>query len=493
MDLLKRFSATASDRLGARGGIWGLLSVGMVGPAMVGPAMVGAAIAPPFAQAQAQPTPAQPTQTNAPAPQNLATYNFVDWCQRRDRLAPGAQQTIDLMLQAVGTTDCAAANQTLRRAAELVIPHGRLTDLEPITFFPQIKRLTIRENALADLSLLTALPNLEMLDLSGQPELQSALMLPMRTAAFIDERVPRFDRIVVQEPAPVDPNAPPPQTAQTAQEPEPIAEPTILDYRIMRVRILETPTEQAKGETYKNRLNRLKIESQSPLIQQRPEAQPFVPGNILRPAPLNRITDISPLENLPHLRELYLGGNNISDIRPLAKLPNLQVLSLHSNPLRYVDALEQMTQLRVLDLNSIESRDLGPVAKLRNLRALNLANNGVDDLRIIQKMSHLRDLDLSHNGIESLRSLRYLDHLERLSVDRNNISDLSPLTEKVSLQFLSIRGNQIRNLHPLQGLTQLNQLLAWDNPLDRPMCPVRRADQSKTAICYFRAPGGIYN
>ena len=422
--------------------------------------------------------------------QNLATYNFIDWCQRRVRLAPGAQQTVDLMLQAVGTTDCQEANQILSRATELVIPHGRLTDLEPITFFPQLKRLTIHENSLSDLSPLAKLTELEMLDLSGQPEVKSALMMPMRTAVFVDQRVPMFDRIAVQEPVP----GAEPASIQTAQEEAP-AETVVPDYQIMRVRILEpqNEAEQTKGETYKNRLNRLKIESQSPLMRQRPAAQPFVPGDILRPEPLNRITDISPLEDLPNLRELYLGGNNISDIRPLAKLPNLQVLSLHSNPLRYVDALAQMTQLRVLDLNSIESRDLGPVSKLRNLRALNLANNGIKDLRMIQKMKHLRDLDLSHNAVTDLRSLQFLNNLERLSLDRNQISDLRPLTEKVSLRYLSIRGNQIRNLHPIQGLTRLNQLLAWDNPLDRPMCPVRRADQSQTAICYFRIPGGVYN
>ncbi len=424
----------------------------------------------------------------------LASQTFVDWCQRRDRLQPATQQTIDLMLRAVGTDSCQKAHRSLSKTTELTIPNGRLSDLEPIAFYPQLTSLTIRENAIRDLTPLTKLTQLRKLDLSGQPEVSGEMLMALRTTEFID---PNLSLLL------------PPVAAQGAS-PGVVrggggAPGESLDLRLGVPRVRrekKEPTwprvqpattwdpfgEQAKGETLKDRQERLKREALSKTRQN----NPLPPEALLRPEPLNQISDLRPLMQLPYLQELYLGGNNITDIRPLVQLPNLQVLSLHSNPLSYIEALRDMPQLRSLDLHSIKARSFGPLMDLRDLHSLNLANNQLKDVKQLQWLKELRDLDISMNELRDIRPIKYLEKLERLNIDHNRIASLKPIGQTVSLRRLYIRDNDIVNLHPIQGLTKLQRLLAWDNPLDRPMCPVRRVDMSSSSICTFRNPGGVY-
>lgn len=424
----------------------------------------------------------------------LASQNFVDWCLRRDRLPTATQQTIDLMLRAVKTDSCPRADEILRKTTELTIPNGRLSDLEPIAFYPQITSLTIRQNAISDLTPLTKLTGLKKLDLSGQPEVSPHMLIALRTAEFIDPELSLLLPSVAQQGAST-PGASIGSGvvlggggAPLRRQPKPVEWP-----RIEPARVWDPFLKQTKGETLQSRQERLKLEGQpqsDTLQTQRDSVLP--PDLLLRPEPLNQISDLQPLAQLPYLQELYLGGNHIRDIRPLVRLPNLQVLSLHSNPLSYLEALREMPQLRSLDLHSIQARNFGALASLRDLRSLNLANNALKDANSVQWLKELRDLDLSMNQIRDLRPLSHLDQLERLSLDRNRIESLKPIGDKVTLRLLYIRDNQITSTHAIQGLTKLQQLLAWDNPLDRPLCPVRRVDLSSTGICTFRNPGGVY-
>ena len=75
----------------------------------------------------------------------------------------------------------------------------------------------------------------------------------------------------------------------------------------------------------------------------------------------NRISDISPLAGLSHLKTLHLLENKITDIRPLAGLVNLQILDLQRNRIVDITPLKGLTQLEKLYLNSNQIVDLKPL------------------------------------------------------------------------------------------------------------------------------------
>ena len=53
----------------------------------------------------------------------------------------------------------------------------------------------------------------------------------------------------------------------------------------------------------------------------------------------NKLSDISPLSNLPSLAHIYLWSNQISDLSPLSKLTNLTYISLWRNQITDISPL----------------------------------------------------------------------------------------------------------------------------------------------------------
>ncbi len=386
---------------------------------------------------------------------------FIYWCDRRATAPTDMQVTLDLMLQAVETQDCRRAHKLLSLSTQLIIPGGRLATLEPISWYPQLRRLVIRESSITDLTPLEKLTQLEILDLSGVPEVPFGLLTSDRRTH--SHRFPAPSNLAKGNGTKAAP-------AKPGQMP---AEPT--------KQLGDKPSKAPVGDF-----------SVEPPPAELGSTRPFVWGNVIQPAKTNQITDLTPLSKLTLLRELHLGGNSITSIRPLRELKNLEVLSLHSNPLKYLDSLEHLPRLTSLDVNSVGARNLWPVTKLRNLRRLNLANNNITDARLVIRLQRLEMLDLSMNKIEDLGPLRQLYGLRWLSLDHNQIKDLRPIGHAFALEALYVRDNEIRSLQPVSGMSRLRELMAWDNPLVRPQCPVRREDQTSTLVCQFTVPGGVY-
>ena len=65
----------------------------------------------------------------------------------------------------------------------------------------------------------------------------------------------------------------------------------------------------------------------------------------------DKLTDVTGLEKLTKLEELYLGDNQLTNVKGLEKLTQLKKLSLTLNKLTSVKGLENLTQLKELYLN----------------------------------------------------------------------------------------------------------------------------------------------
>lgn len=89
----------------------------------------------------------------------------------------------------------------------------------------------------------------------------------------------------------------------------------------------------------------------------------------------NKITDVSFLTGMPHLRYLILADNDVSDLTPLESLQELEYLELFMN----------------------EDMDLTPLTKLPNLTDLNLCQMTISDISPLYDMPQLKRLWISRH------------------------------------------------------------------------------------------------
>jgi Leucine-rich repeat (LRR) protein len=244
------------------------------------------------------------------------------------------------------------------------------------------------------------------------------------------------------------------------------------------------------------------------LLQQRPFLNiwpdPFDP-------PRGPASDLKPLEEQTHLRNLSIAGNEITDITPLGNLAELTQINLSFNPISDISPLKQLTRLReviaaktkISDLTSLQSltalesisfeyaaiQDLSPLARLprlsiaylggndikqtsaltgRQWRYLSLENNKITQLDIKASQDSLIMLDASRNKIattDSIQGLQRLTKVDAINLSDNNLSAVNQLRELTTLRWLNISGNQIESIDSLGSLTNLEHLLLAGNQI----------------------------
>ena len=90
---------------------------------------------------------------------------FADWCRERDFLIPEAKQTVELLLQKAGTTECDEADRELLSLTKLEISYYSLRDIKALESLTNLKELHLNGNNISDIKPLTSLTNLTVLNL----------------------------------------------------------------------------------------------------------------------------------------------------------------------------------------------------------------------------------------------------------------------------------------------------------------------------------------
>lgn len=219
----------------------------------------------------------------------------------------------------------------------------------------------------------------------------------------------------------------------------------------------------------------------------------------------SRITDLSPLDQLPNLHVVDLSNNPIADIAPLLSLKNLSEVNLDNtgaaellafapeSPIakeiqRIVSILESRNVTVEIDTNTVrqdwqlhfsdrlaqnirhelgiesEALSLNDLESLYELRALNELPP-IHDLNGLQYAWNLEDIIFRDQAISELTSLQYLHKLTRALLynvssnkPENRISDLSPLIGHPSLENLDLRGTDVLNIEALAHMPKLKEV-----------------------------------
>ncbi|ECP7770320.1 LPXTG cell wall anchor domain-containing protein, partial [Listeria monocytogenes] len=180
----------------------------------------------------------------------------------------------------------------------------------------------------------------------------------------------------------------------------------------------------------------------------------------------NKITDISALQNLTNLRELYLNEDNISDISPLANLTKMYSLNLGANHnLSDLSPLSNMTGLNYLTVTESKVKDVTPIANLTDLYSLSLNYNQIEDISPLASLTSLHYFTAYVNQITDITPVANMTRLNSLKIGNNKITDLSPLANLSQLTWLEIGTNQISDINAVKDLTKLKMLNVGSNQI----------------------------
>jgi internalin A len=193
----------------------------------------------------------------------------------------------------------------------------------------------------------------------------------------------------------------------------------------------------------------------------------------------NKITDLSPLAEMPNLEELYIGNNPAKDLSPLERCTSLYLLNMDSMTVKNIDFLNKLSlnSLSVCLVKLIEGTwnpvasqkglqkyatagltssqaaavnqlsdlyefaswwdskltDLTKLNGLKNLHTL-IISDGFHSLDGIEAMQHINDLFIGYSSAHDIPQIERLPELETLGLDHTNIEDFSVLFKCPSLK-----------------------------------------------------------
>jgi len=154
----------------------------------------------------------------------------------------------------------------------------------------------------------------------------------------------------------------------------------------------------------------------------------------------NLITDLTPIRNLLHIRELHIGQNRLTSLDVVRNLSALTVLDFHDNLIEDLSPIVHCTQLTIVrgGKNRVHSISAiaDDVAKLKCLELLNLSANKLlyySEIDVLAALPKLRQLELNdpHFGanpicalsnyhIYALFKLRQIESLDGIHIDAHS-------------------------------------------------------------------------
>jgi hypothetical protein len=131
------------------------------------------------------------------------------------------------------------------------------------------------------------------------------------------------------------------------------------------------------------------------------------------------ISDLSALENLTELKYLGLYNNKVTKIAPLAKMKKLERLVLGINQVNDLKGLSSLDNLDYLDLAVNQVKDISELQYMKKLTLIGLSNNKIEDLLPIYNnpdIGNKTDLYLNGNPLNEKSINEYIPALIKRGV-----------------------------------------------------------------------------
>ena len=178
------------------------------------------------------------------------------------------------------------------------------------------------------------------------------------------------------------------------------------------------------------------------------------------------IKDLTGIEYVINLEELWISENPISDLSPLAGLKNLIGLGAWDTPnISDLSPLVKLPKLKWVDFGRFPAPDFSPLADIKSLRRLTFHDGGIKDISQLAGLTQLTILDIPYNSslIPDLSAITKLTNLEIFVANTCGISDITPLAALTKLKHLDLHNNKISDVSPLAKLVNLEMVKLYGN------------------------------
>lgn len=187
----------------------------------------------------------------------------------------------------------------------------------------------------------------------------------------------------------------------------------------------------------------------------------------------NIISDFSPLEKMPRLKNLDLTENKIKSIRSVS-FPVLEKLNLSKNKITFIESYD-MPKLKDLNFSENKIFFIAPLAfsKCPSLETLDLSMNNLQDIRegAFDGLENLKKLKLNINSIISISNCcsKDLKNLNELDLSENPLQTINGIECINGLKNFDLHKTSLEKLEsisPLKALNQLNRLSIFDTSIE---------------------------
>lgn len=145
----------------------------------------------------------------------------------------------------------------------------------------------------------------------------------------------------------------------------------------------------------------------------------------------NKLTGTSGIESLTALTYLSLANNSLTDITGLSACTNLLELSLTGNQLTAINSLSALEKLMYLDISHNEIEMLPEWSKTCNLVKLNASHNKISNVKPLSGLHNLNNLDLDYNPeLASIAVLADCHTLIEVNVYGTKVTSAKELTDQ---------------------------------------------------------------
>lgn len=412
------------------------------------------------------------------------------WCADPD---PAIQLTLDAIRTSVGASSCDGISAAYLEQGNktLMLYAPGVSNLKPLTAFPDLKLLGIQRSAVSDFSPLARLPVLETLIISAEGRAVNIdTLVPVRSVTSLTienfanlNLTPLSSMIQLIALALKSGSV---TNAEALTRMSQLKQLSLVSLGLTDLTFLPLDAALSSLDLGKNPgltsigpvavfklLTSLRV-SETAVTDFKPTGG-LASLNLLDISQVEGATspaDLEPLAGLTKLTALHANNRQIKNLGSLTKLP-LRYLYVHRAGLDNFSDIGKILSLQYLDGSGNNFANTVNVSSLKQLRILNLSECGLSSFPSLIGLTGLNELFLSDNGITEIGPQPANLVLKKLSMARNNLAVIDGISGLTTLVEADFSGNKIDQIESLKDLPELRELNMKENPLptDR-KCPL---------------------
>lgn len=190
----------------------------------------------------------------------------------------------------------------------------------------------------------------------------------------------------------------------------------------------------------------------------------------------NPITSIAGLATCSNLRSVDISSCSVVSLSSLSGKRQLETFLAANNQINDLSDLADCRSLSVIDVQSNFIFDISVLAGLPALTQFDGDNNQITEIPTFAKNAPLQRFSVNYNQITDLSGLGGLMYLNYVEADYNQITDLDPLTENYTLIQVNVWDNPVTE-ESVAALQEHNIIVNY-NPNYEP--PVEEEEEEET-------------